>query len=193
MTRQIHATITVEGEDARVAAYRERVNALLDAQSDARYLELHARGRLDYRIKGLGVPYPPFIAASNDFPDLVIQVSWDNPAGGESGRATIQAGRVAQQTADAVPARAASACEVRVERDGTLAFALASRRRRAGEWIGYVVTAMHHAFFRFARSGGHALLDASDGIEAEWAERWAIDSDRAEYRVLNPREPIETR
>lgn len=191
MTRQIHATIAVAGDDAQLGAYRRRVNELLDADPEARYRELHTSGRLDYRIKGPGVPYPAFVSASVDFPSLAVDVRWENPAGGESGRATIQAGQLTHQSTDPTRGAAGSGRELRVDAGGALIFALAYRRRRAGEWIGYVLSATQHAFFRLQRRGDRTVLDASDGVEPEWAERWAIAADHAEYAALERRSPIE--
>jgi hypothetical protein len=187
MGRRITATITVEGDAALLAAFRRRANELLDAEFGERYRELHTDGRLDWRVKAAGVPYPPFVTASEELPDLVVEVQWEDEAGGTGGRSTIQAGRLAQQAADVARA-GADACELRADADGTLAIALTCRRRRAGEWIGYAVTATQHAFFR-ARAG---LLEATDGVEGEWAERWTLAADGADYAALEPRIPIDS-
>jgi len=186
MGRRITATITVEGDAALLAAFRRRANELLDAEFGEPYRELHTAGRLDWRVKAAGVPYPPFVTASEELPDLVVEVEWEDAAGGTSGRSTIRGGRLAQQSAGEAP-EAAGGCELRVDADGTLAIAVVCRRRRAGEWIGYAVTATQHAFFR----SGAGLLEATDGVEGEWAERWTIAGDGAEYAELAPREPIE--
>jgi hypothetical protein len=185
MARRIAATITVEGDAALLAAFRRRANELLDVESGD-YRELHTDGRLDWRVKAAGVPYPPFVTASEELPDLVVEVRWEDEAGGASGRSTIQGGRLAQHSADHASAGAGE-CALRVGTDGTLAIALVCRRRRAGEWIGYVVTAGQHAFFR-ARP---AALEATDGVAGEWAERWTIAGDRADYVELDPREPVD--
>jgi len=78
---------------------------------------------------------------------------------------------------------------VRAERDGTIALALVTRRRRAGEWVGYAVTAQQHGYFR--ASGGASVLEAADGVEPEWAERWIVRGDAATYMELDPREPLD--
>ena len=186
MGRRITATITVEGDAALLAAFRRRANELLDAEFGERYRELHTDGRLDWRVKAAGVPYPPFVTASEELPDLVVEVRWEDEAGGTGGRSTIQAGRLAQQAADAAPG-GPEACELRADADGTLAIALTCRRRQPGEWIGYVVTATQHAFF-CARAG---VLEATDGVEGEWAERWTLTGDGADYAALEPRAPVD--
>lgn len=190
MSRRISATITVEGDAALLAEYRRRANALLDAESGAPYRELHADGRLHWRVKAAGVPYPPFVTASAELPDLVVEVRWEEEASGSGGRATIQAGRLTQQSSDDAPARAGT-CELRVAADGTLAIAIACRRRRADEWIGYAVTATRHALFRAERRAAATLLEATHGVEGEWAERWTVAGERADYAELDPREPLD--
>jgi hypothetical protein len=183
MPRRISATITVEGDAAVLAAFRRRANELLDAEPGD-YRELHTDGRLDWRVKAAGVPYPPFVTASEELPELVVEVRWEDETGGTGGRSTIRAGRLAQQSADHAPG---GACELRVDADGTLVIALACRRRRTGEWIGYAATAHQHAFFR----AGPGLLEATDGVAGEWAERWTIRPEGADYVELDPREPVE--
>jgi hypothetical protein len=188
MSSPISATIVVEGDPPMLAGYRARVNALLDAESDAPYRELHTAGRLDYRLRSNGVPYPPFVQASEEFPELTVRVEWQNPAGGTGGSATIRAGRLVDQAA-ASAAAADRAVDVRAGADGTIVLAVACRRRRAGEWIGYALTARQHAYFRV--SGGGAALEAADGAEPEWAERWTVRGGDATYAELDPREPLD--
>jgi hypothetical protein len=182
MARRISATITVEGDAVLLAAFRRRANELLDADFGEPYRELHTDGRLDWRVKAAGVPYPPFVTASEELPELVVEVEWQDEAGAAAGRSTIRAGRLAESAHES----AGGACELRVDADGTLAIALACQRRAAGEWIGYVVTAGQHAFFRTRP----ARLEATDGVEGEWAERWTITTDGVDYDELEPREPI---
>jgi hypothetical protein len=188
MRSPITATIVVEGDPPMLAGYRARVNALLDAESDVPYRELHTTGRLDYRLRSSGVPYPPFVQASGEFPELTVRVEWQNPVGGTGGSATIRAGQVVDQaTASAVATD--RAVDVRAGEDGTIVLAIACRRRRAGEWIGYALAARQHACFRV--SGRGAVLEATDGAEPEWAERWTVRADGATYAELDPREPLD--
>jgi len=193
MTRRITAIITVEGDEALLAAYRKRVNGLLDAELGEPYRELHAPGRLDYRLKADGVPYPVFVTASSEFPQLVVEVQWEHPGGAASGRATIQAGRLTQQSTAAGPGEPAASCELRVDRDGSLVIAVVCRRRGKGEWIGYALTASQHALFRVEQRGAASLFEATDGVDPGWAERWTIEGDRVRYAELDPREPVDER
>lgn len=189
MSRPFTATVVVEGDPPLLAGYRARVNALLDGEADGAYRELHTAGRLDYRIKASGVPYPPFVEASAEFPDLTVRVEWQNPIGGTGGAATIRAGKLVDQTTGRAAAAADRSIELRAESDGTLVLAVAMRRRRAGEWIGYALTADQHAFLR--ASDGATVLEAADGATPEWAERWTMRDDEATYAELDPREPID--
>jgi hypothetical protein len=185
MPRRISATITVAGDEALLAAYRRRVNELLDADFGEPYRELHAPGRLDYRLKADGVPYPPFVTASGEFPDLVVEVQWEHPDGAASGRASIQAGRLTQQSTEPGAGGLRASCELRVDTDGTLVIAVACRRRTKAEWIGYALTASQHAMFQVERRGAVEVLTATDGVEPEWAERWTIEGDGARYAELD--------
>jgi hypothetical protein len=184
MSRPFSVTIVVEGDPLQLAGYRARVNALLDADAAGAYRELHSDGRLDYRIKTSGVPYPPLVEASAEYPDLTVRVEWQNPIGGTGGAATIRAGKLVDQSTGGASA-SDQALELRAERDGTLVLAVALRRRRAGEWIGYALT----AFLRIG--GGAGVLEAADGAAPEWAERWTLRGDEAAYEVLDPREAVD--
>jgi hypothetical protein len=191
MSRRITATITVAGDELLLAGYRRRVNELLDAEFGEPYRELHAPGRLDYRFRADGVPYPPFVTASDEFPELVVEVQWEHPDGAAGGRATIQAGRLTEQSTAARAGEFVASCELRADQDGTLVIAVVCRRRRKDEWIGYVVTATQHALFRAERRGAVETLEATDGVEPEWAERWTIERDLVRYAELEPRAPVD--
>lgn len=188
--RRINATVLVTGDPAGLDGFRRRVNALLDAAPRTTYREHHAAGRLDYRIRAEGVPYPQIVAASGEFPDLEIEVAWESGAGAATGRARIRAGLLVEQAGDLV-AGSGLPCELRVERDGTLAFGLACRARSPGDWIGYVLTSSRHALFRLAAGRGGEALTATEGVEPQWAERWTIRGAAAEYARLVPAEPVE--
>ena len=189
--RRINATVLVTGDPLALEGFRQRVNALLDAGPRTPYRELHAAGRLDYRIRAEGVPYPEIVAASGEFPDLEIDVAWASGAGAASGRARIRAGLLVEQAGDLV-AGSGLPCELRVERDGTVAFGLACRPRSPRDWIGYVLTSSRHALFRLSAGSGSETLTATEGVEPQWAERWTIRGDAAEYARLASPEPVET-
>lgn len=191
MPERVTTRVTVTGDAGALGAYRRQVNALLDEEYAGDYRELHAPGRLEYEVKAAhGAPFPPFVAASAELPELVIEMSWTNAALGERGAATIQAGKLAEQARRDADAAGALAIEARARADGTLELALACRPRADGTWIGYAVTATQHAFFLLCGATGAQELCASDGVAPEWAERWHIAGGDAAYAELDPREPI---
>lgn len=184
------ATITVEGDPGRLRAYRSEVRPLLEEEGADSYRELHTEGRLEYefRLRG-GIPFPPFVETSQAFPELTIEVRWTESAAGRTGRAVIQNGVLREQAADSQAPSAAALQEVRAQADGRLQLALVCERWRES-WLGYAIAPDQHAFFRIAGGEGDCELSASDGVEAEWAERWSVKSGRAEYSEIAPREPI---
>ncbi len=77
MPARLHATIVVEGDPDALAAFRARANALLAEDFDEELRERHTAERLEYelRVSG-GIPFPSFVTASREFPDLELVVSW---------------------------------------------------------------------------------------------------------------------
>jgi hypothetical protein len=183
------ATITVSGDPQLLREYRGQVNRLLDEEGGDSYRELHTAERLEYEFKLQGgIPFPPFVSASEAFPDLTVEVEWREAALGRSGRAVIRNGVLAEQAARShAPEGALN--EVHAGADGELRLALSCERWREF-WHGYVVAAGEHAFFRIAGSAGDCELSASDGIDPEWAERWQVSGDDTRYAELAPRAPI---
>src|SRR5205823_13491110 len=186
----LNATITVRGDPGLLREYRAEVNRALDEEGGESYRELHSAERLEYefRLRG-GIPFPPFVSASQAFPDLTVEVQWSDAALGRSGRAVIRNGVLAEQGVQSQAPTGSALQEVRADADGGLDLALACARWREF-WHGYVIAQDQHAFFRIAGSGGSCELFASYGIEAEWAERWTVASGDADYAELAPREPI---
>jgi hypothetical protein len=194
MADRFSARVTVTGQGALLPAYRERVNELLDEDYPGSYRELHAADRLEYDVRGRGgVPFPPFVKASEEFPELEIAVRWENPAAGARGSADIQAGRLKEQATSETSVRDDFEIDIHARGDGTIVLAVACRERSDGEWIGYALTASQHGFFRVSSQVGAVRLSATDGVTAEWAEQWLIAGEEVEYRELEPREPIDKR
>ena len=184
------ATITVSGDPESLREYRAQVNRLLDEEGDGSYRELHTPERLEYEFKlHGGIPFPPFVSASQVFPDLTVEVEWSEAALGRSGRAIIRNGVLAEQAAQSHAPGGAISSDVRAGADGGLKLAVSCARWRES-WHGYAIAADQHAFFRLAGSEGSCELWASDGIEPEWAERWSVTSGDADYVELAHREPI---
>jgi hypothetical protein len=184
------ATITVSGDPQLLREYRGQVNRLLDEEGGDSFRELHSPERLEYEFKlRAGIPFPPFVSASQAFPDLTVEVQWNDPALGKSGRAIIRNGVLAEQTAQSHAPGGAVMHEVRAGADGRLELAVICARWRES-WHGYVITSDEHAFFRLRGQASAGELSASDGVEPEWAERWRIESGEPVYAELAPSEPI---
>ncbi|HEY6241877.1 MAG TPA: hypothetical protein VIW78_13705 [Burkholderiales bacterium] len=184
------ATIRVKGDPELLREYRAHVNDLLDEEGGDSYRELHSADRLEYefRLRG-GIPFPPFVSASQAFPDLTVEVDWSDAALGRSGRAIIRNGALAEQAGQTQAPAGDALYEVRAGADGALRIALACTRWRE-LWHGYVISSEEHAFFRIAGTPGACELLASDGVEPEWGERWTMSSGDASYAELARREPI---
>lgn len=185
MAGTIEATVRVRGDADALESFRREANALLDAEFDHEYRELHTAEGLDWRIKARkGIPFPAFASASSAFPDLLVEIEWRNRADGTSGQALVQAGKLITQDARPSGLSPELALSVRTAADGTIGLAMVLKRMRDGAWIGYALTESQHAFFRLAPSDAGEELLATDGVEAEWAERWTITDAGSEYDLL---------
>jgi hypothetical protein len=186
----LNATVTVVGDPGLLREYRGHVNRLLEEEGADSYRELHSAERLEYEFKLRGgIPFPPFVSASQAFPDLTVEVHWSDAALGTSGRAIIKNGALSEQAVQSHAPAGAALQDVRADADGGLRLALTCARWREF-WHGYVIATDQHAFFRIAGPAGSCELSTSDGVEAEWAERWTVSSGDAAYTELAPREPI---
>lgn len=184
------ATITVSGDPQRLRDYRGEVNRLLDEDGSGPFRELHTAGRLEYEFKlHGGIPFPPFVSASQSFPELTVEVRWSESALGRSGRAVIRNGALEEQAAEGRASGGAVLLHVLAGADGSIELALACARWR-DVWHGYVIAADQHAFFRIAGSAARRELFTSDGVEGEWSERWSVASEEAAYTEVVPREPV---
>lgn len=190
MAVRLQAKVTIEGDAELLRACRERVNELLAEDGGGEFRELHTAGRLEYELRlAGGIPFPAFVGASQEFPELTVLVAWTEAAQGRSGRAIIQNGTLREQAAQTGAAGGALLQDVRADAAGRLLLAVACRSWR-GAWHGYAISRDEHAFFRVEGEAGGFVLSASDGIEPEWAERWTGEGAEARYEPLAPREPI---
>jgi len=187
---KLTATITVKGDPGQLREYRSHVRLLLEEEGADSYRELHAETQLEYEFKLRGgIPFPPFVEASQAFPELTIEVRWTESAEGRTGGAIIQNGALREQAAHAHAPAGTVLQDARAEADGRLRLALVCERWREA-WLGYAIAADQHAFFRIAGTEKDCELSASDGVEAEWAERWSVKPGRTAYSEIAPREPI---
>jgi len=91
-----HAVVRVTGT-GRLEEFREHVRWLMVRDVDAEaYTEHHAEGALEYRFEPkLGIPFPTFVAASGEYPELRVEAVWEHA--GKRGRAVIENGRVVEK------------------------------------------------------------------------------------------------
>ena len=88
------AIVRVTGGAGRFDEFRERVRWLLVREPDCDpFTEHHAPDRLEYRFElENGLPFPTFVAASAEFPELRVEAEWDKD--GKKGGAAIECGRL---------------------------------------------------------------------------------------------------
>jgi len=91
------AIIRVIGSAGRFEDFRERVRWLLVREPDVDpFTENHAADGLEYRFEiSHGIPFPAFVAASADYPELRVEAQWDKD--GARGGAAIENGRVVEK------------------------------------------------------------------------------------------------
>jgi len=184
------AKITVSGDPQLLRDYRGEVNRLLDEEGSGPFRELHTGERLEYEFRvSSGIPFPPFVSASHLFPDLTVEVHWSEAALGRSGHAVIRNGVLAEQASQGQAPAGEVSIHVRAAADGSVELAVSCARWRDA-WHGYAIAANEHAFFRISGSPESRELSASDGVEAEWAERWIVAPGDAAYTEIAKREPI---
>ena len=88
------AIVRVTGTAGRFEEFRERVRWLLVRDPDTEpYTEHHADTLLEYRFElEKGLPFPSFVAASAEFPELRVEAEWDKD--GATGGAAIENGKL---------------------------------------------------------------------------------------------------
>jgi hypothetical protein len=87
------AVVRVTGSAGRFEEFRERVRWLLVRDPDTEpYTEHHGGAGLEYRFElTKGLPFPTFVAASVEFPELRVEAEWDKD--GVKGGVAIESGR----------------------------------------------------------------------------------------------------
>ena len=90
------AVVRVTGA-GRLEEFREHVRWLMVRDIDAEeYTEHHAEGMLEYRFEPkLGIPFPTFVAASGEYPELRVEAKWEH--GGRRGRVVIENGQIVKK------------------------------------------------------------------------------------------------
>lgn len=81
----------------RLEDFREHLRWQMVRDIDAEdYTEHHAAGLLEYRfVPKLGIPFPEFVRASAEFPELRVEAEWEHD--GVRGRAVIESGRIVER------------------------------------------------------------------------------------------------
>ena len=173
----LRVTVLVPGPADRIGLCRQRINLLLDAERSERYRERHTADRLDYGITTRsGIPFPPFVNASAEFPDLVFTFTWEGLNGESSGRAVIANGCLLDQDAmgraPLSPGGATDAVHIDAELNGTIRIAAALRVTNAGPTLGYAATAEQHAYFCYQHAVDAVELMMTVDIADAWSRAW---------------------
>ena len=179
------AVVRVTGA-GRLADFCERLRWLLVRDPDAEdYTEHHEEAVLEYRFTpAKGVPFPAFVQASVDFPELRVEAHWARD--GVRGRAVIENGQVVDEERAAPPTEGVY---VATGEAGRLEVALVCERENDG-WLGYAANADRHTYFRY-REGRLELIapDDADGTLEDVAFRlveewiWYDEEDAAPERA----------
>ena len=173
----IHATLTVSGDRAQLAACDARIKSLLvEEVFSGEFEEHHGDDALsyDFKVRG-GIPFPAFAAASQEFPGMTITAEWVNVAAGRKGRAQIVAGKITEHAEESVVLAAGDTRNRHVQTapDGTLLLAVALVQTGNDAWVGYVLNHERDALFCVTRSAEAVEFLATEGAP-EWVLRWQI-------------------
>lgn len=196
MASLVHATIRVTGPREQRDAFRARLLFLLSREPvHGEIEERHSGSDLFYDLKvDGGIPFPPFVAASAEAPDLDIHAEWFNADAGMEGEALIRNGVLKDHRVAARPAPAGAGVYLEVEPSGRIALAMACREHAPGNFSGYAASAERDALFLVTRTPGEQAgeLLATAGSGNAWAEHWLLDfeADVCEHGALEPARPI---
>jgi hypothetical protein len=193
----LRITVLIPGPRSQLDACRKSLNAMLDDERDLRYRERHTDSRLEYGLTSkTGVPFPPFVNASEEFPALTFSFLWEGLNGESGGRATIEHGGLISRELGGEKSGEghAGAVHVLAAHDGTIYLAVAMHNQAGDRWIGYAATADQHGYFSWERSGAEPRLVTTTGIADRWETQWALRNDEwAQMALTDDREiPVET-
>ena len=190
-----HVVFKVGGEAAQFPAFDARLKLLCaECGVDFDCAEQHAAGRLHYDLKVQGgIPFPPFVLASGEFPQFAIEVEWVDAGGGVRGTAKIAGGKLEAQNVENVGSGAGQAVMIRTTgAAATLALALVAIRTGQDECRGYMLTGNEDALFRITRdpASGAIELYATQGAD-EWCRAWQLSAGgNVDYREIDPAQPL---
>jgi hypothetical protein len=137
------------------------------------------------------VPFPPLVAASAEYPDCVLTLTWESPHG--RGQTTLRAGNAEEVeqgfTVQGATPRSGPPCAIRVDAQGRLLLALALDIDAAGH-LGFCATGSAETFFRLRGTPNDPLLHAIGGEALAWDEVWRKDTDGHTCDTLTPTQPL---
>lgn len=174
----VRVQIEVNGPAELLGAFRARANALLAEQFAERFAEHHTHDGLEYRLLAdHGIPFPPFVTASEECPELVVSVTWQGESGPQRGAARISAGRVVDYTEHAVgePEAGVQLC-IEAARDGAIELAVVLRESGPAQWMGYVLNAERQAYFVCTIGDAASALQTTDDVANTWSRRWQFEA-----------------
>jgi len=204
----LNATLTAHGPRALLRALRKRViDGLREEAPETRVSEHHhetaghadhgpdaggaedqpAQYHLEFRLQAPGgVPFPPLVAASAEYPDCVLSITWEGAQG--RGQTTLRAGHVQEVEQDGAT-HGGPPCAIRVDAQGRLLLALALDIDAAGT-LGFCATAEAETFFRLRGVPAAPELYTIGGESLAWDEVWRRDGDDYLGEALFPEQPL---
>jgi hypothetical protein len=176
----IHASVHVSGDTLQLKCFRELFeSALASEYANVISTEQHVEATLRYDLKTeQGIPFPALVAGSEANPDLRLMIEWVNVDTDSRGTATIQGGRIVDQSSDPLGQLNALPLFIAANADGTLRLAVLLLAFRADGRVGYAITAERDALFYFRPEtrSDIAMLYLAEGNESQWEACWQIDS-----------------
>jgi len=166
----LQVVVTIPGPADALAACRARLAMLLAEEFSGRYREHHVTDRLEYRITvASGVPFPPFVAASVEFPVLEFSFHWQGTAGEAGGTASIADGRLSGFDAGAIGASGPDPVHVEATPDGVIRIALAVRRD-GDRVLGYAASDTAHHYLEW----DGATLRCTHDVTDRWVRAYRL-------------------
>ena len=199
----LHATLTVHGPRALLRALRKRlIDGLREEAPQTRVSEHHHESpahaddsaatagpeyQLEFQLQATdGVPFPPLVAASAEYPDCVLTITWEGAQG--RGQTTLRAGH-AEEVAQGTAVRGGPPCAIRVDPQGRLLLALALDIDAEG-YLGFCATGNAETFFRLRGTPADPELLTIGGESLAWDEVWQRDGDDYDCDSLIPELPL---
>ncbi len=174
----VRVQVEVHGPAELLRPFRTRANALLDEQFDDRYAEHHTADKLEYRLVARqGIPFPPFVIASEECPELVVNVVWQARSGPQRGAATITAGKVVEYADEGAATDDGVRHHVEAAADGAITLAVALREWQPAAWIGYALSAHQQSYFHCALGDEGMTFRFTDDVASAWARSVELQAD----------------